>query len=78
MSYADLLTHRLLVSHPDPASTADSTGQLYQDATGQPLGDSSSATTEITVNWEGPDVTELYGRVQEKTGKWPEGPGAGP
>jgi hypothetical protein len=78
MSFADLLTHRLLLSHPDVATTADSTGQLYTDATGQPLGDATADTTVITTNWEGQDITQLYGRVQERTGKWPEGPGSGP
>jgi len=80
MSIFDLFTDRLLLAHPDPSTTADSTGQPITDATGQPVGDTSFETTDLIgdVSWDGPDVTEIYGRVQEKTGRWPEGPGAGP
>jgi hypothetical protein len=73
MSYSELLTHTLLVAHPNPATTADQTGQLFTDATGQPIGD---ATVDEDVDWM--FAVEVPGLVQERTARWPEGPGAGP
>lgn len=71
MSFHDLLHHTLLVKHPAPDTTPDSTGQLYVDATGQPVGDAT-----IETDWS--DAAETEGLVQELSARWPEGPGAGP
>jgi hypothetical protein len=76
MSFRDRLTHTLLVAHPNPATTADETGQLFVDETGQPIGDATSDPTTDEALWE--DAVEVIGFVDERTSKWPEGPGAGP
>jgi len=78
MSILDRFVHRLLLLHPDPATSPDTTGQLSLDATGQPIGDTTDATSVANVDWEASDVLQVYGLVQERSGKWPEGPGAGP
>jgi len=72
MSFHDRLVHQLLVKHPAPDTTADSTGQLFVDETGQPIGDSQAATDEFV------DATPTRGLIQEMSAKWPEGAGAGP
>lgn len=72
MSIASRMIHSCLIKHPAPDTTADSTGQLFLDENGQPIGD----TTTTTEN-EFADATAVNCLVQERTSKWPEGPGAG-
>jgi hypothetical protein len=78
VSILDRFIHRLLLRHPDPSFSADSSGQLFGDSTGQPIGDTSSETSVANEDWEDSNVVEVFGLVQERSGKWPEGPGAGP
>ena len=73
MSYFDRLVHTLLIAHPEPDTTPDSTGQLFTDETGQPIGD---ATVDEAIDWT--NAAQVPGLVQERTARWPEGPGAGP
>jgi hypothetical protein len=77
VSILDLVHARLLILHPLSSTSADATGQLFSDATGQPIGDATDQTNVADDNWEDLGV-EVYGRVEERSGKWPEGPGAGP
>ena len=76
MSFRSRLRHRVLIAHPDPAASPDSTGQLFVDATGQPIGAATVDTSTDLVDW--PGATETRALVQERTARWPEGPGAGP
>lgn len=69
------LAHRLLIAHPLPTTSPDATGQLFTDATGQPIGDATTVVTDWD-NIEGA-TTEVRAYVEERTAKWPDGPGAG-
>lgn len=73
MSFTELLVHSLLVLHPDPTTSPDATGQLFVDATGQPVGDAT--IDDPAGNWA--NAVAVRGRVSERTAKWPDGPGAG-
>lgn len=75
MSFTELLVHSLLIAHPNPATTPDSTGQLFVDATGQPVGDATVDEESDLTDWT--LATQVRGRVSERTAKWPDGPGAG-
>ena len=70
-----MLSHPLLLAHPDPTTSPDETGQLFVDATGQPVGDATIDDPNDLTNWD--DATALRGRVMERTARWPDGPGAG-
>lgn len=72
MSIGELMTHRFLIAPRDPARSPDTTGQLFTDSTGQPIGD----TTIDNTDWS--QGTAIRGRLREVTARWPEGPGAGP
>lgn len=76
MSYAKKLRHRMLVKHPDPTSSPDTTGQPITDSTGQPVGVSTITSTDISApDWV--DSFEVACLVQERKARFPEGPGAG-
>ena len=72
MSIEELMTHQFILAPRDLATSPDTTGQLFTDSTGQPIGD----TTVDDTDWD--SGTPLSGRLREVSGKWPEGPGAGP
>lgn len=76
MSFLDRLRHTVLIAHPDPTASPDATGQLFVDETGQPIGDATVPATSYFGDWDG--ATEYRALIQERTAKWPEGPGAGP
>jgi hypothetical protein len=75
MSFTELLVHSLLIAHPDPATSPDETGQLFVDATGQPVGDATVDEETDLTDWT--LATAVRGRVSERTARWPDGPGAG-
>jgi hypothetical protein len=75
VSFADMLTHPLLIAHPDPATSADSTGQLFVDATGQPVGDATIDQLSDLTDWS--QATQVRARIEERSARWPNGPGAG-
>lgn len=76
MSYSARLRHRMLVKHPEPASTPDNTGQPITDSTGQPVGVATIESRDPdSSEWDG--AVEVACLVQERTAKFPDGPGAG-
>jgi len=75
VSFSDMLTHDLLIAHPDPTTSPDSTGQLFVDDTGQPVGDATIDQVSDLTNWDA--ATQFRGRVEERSARWPNGPGAG-
>jgi len=75
MSFTQLLIDRLLIAHPDPATSPDATGQLFVNATGQPVGDATIDEASDLTDWA--TATEVNGRVEERSARWPDGPGAG-
>lgn len=75
MSFSDRLRHTILIAHPSPAASPDATGQLFVDETGQPIGDATADTSVASTDWTG--ATETTALVQERSARWPEGPGAG-
>lgn len=76
MSYSAKLRHRMLVKHPDPASSPDVTGQPITDLTGQPVGVATIESRDPDAS-EWADAVEVACLVQERTAKFPDGPGAG-
>lgn len=76
MTYRSRLIHRMLVKHPDPTSSPDSTGQPITDSTGQPVGSATISSTAISsTDWI--DATEMPCLIDERRVTFPEGPGAG-
>ncbi len=66
------LRHLIEILHYEPGSTADESGQLILDDSGQPIGDNTS-----TVDDDWTLATTVRAMVAEKTSSWPDGVGAG-
>lgn len=70
-----MLIDELLIAHPDPTTSPDATGQHFNDETGQPVGDATIDQVSDLTDWT--QAAHVRGRVEERSARWPDGPGAG-